>query len=318
MNEIEVLNKFLKNHTFRVEDPFHFDFIPNSFIEVKMKILGMKNLIRVGEPTDFLTYEVFITDSDSATKKIIRIMSGGEKSIQGTDVLSGYYRMIMKLNEVLENFFKYFGTEKPVLCVKITDDMSESITESIITEEKYDSLTRQIVRDIISIYKKNPHGNYILPTDVDNSEEFYSYKDLDDITVELEITPSDEVEGYELETNFYPEEDVIQLFIIYNPQFGSKIIYDLIGDLNDVIRHELQHAVQQYRGDDVPTKEPKSRLKYYTQPHEIDAQRKGFRRMAKIQKRPLEQVVRLWFNKNRKRHGLKDKEIEIVIDKILQ
>jgi len=93
---------------------------------------------------------------------------------------------------------------------------------------------------------------------------------------------------------------------------------ELIGELNETIRHELEHVYQHQKGFEFPKREPKSPIKYYTQPHELEAQVAGFKRIAKLKKLPLIQVIRNWFNKNQSRHRLSPKEVETVIKKIIE
>ncbi len=54
-----------------------------------------------------------------------------------------------------------------------------------------------------------------------------------------------------------------------------------------------------------------------TQPHEIKAQRVGFRRVAKLRKLPYKDVVRDWYESHKDIHGLTDDEIKKVVKIIL-
>ena len=65
------------------------------------------------------------------------------------------------------------------------------------------------------------------------------------------------------------------------------------------------------------SKQPTNPFKYYTQPHEIEAQRKGFQRLAKLRKLPLDVVVKTWYDTHKDIHGLTDKEVNKLIDMIL-
>ena len=85
----------------------------------------------------------------------------------------------------------------------------------------------------------------------------------------------------------------------------------------ELITHEIKHLEQNERGYKFPKKSPKKSLKYYTQPHEIEAQVAGFKKRAQKQRRQFADVVDDWFDNNRHKHGLTDDEIEIVVDKIL-
>lgn len=82
----------------------------------------------------------------------------------------------------------------------------------------------------------------------------------------------------------------------------------------------MEHPRQDYFDEfdlfDVKTTE--NNLEYYLQPHEIIAQVKGFKRISKLSGLPFFVVVKNWFDSHREIHQLNSKEIEIVIDKILQ
>ena len=68
---------------------------------------------------------------------------------------------------------------------------------------------------------------------------------------------------------------------------------------------------------DLNVKEKTNPFKYYTQPHEVDAQIFGFNRLAKLSKRPFETIVRNWFDKNKDIHKLNKNETQKVINIIL-
>jgi hypothetical protein len=66
------------------------------------------------------------------------------------------------------------------------------------------------------------------------------------------------------------------------------------------------------------TDEPDNPFEYYMQPHEIDAQVFGFKRLERLSKKPFESLVRRWFERNKDIHQLTDSEAEIVINEILK
>ena len=191
------------------------------------------------------------------------------------------------------------------------------MSKKILLEQKLDSQIRKIVRDIISLFKKEDFGDFELPSDLKTNEMTYSIPKLGEISVYVSIIPNNRVEGYKIDSEFYPDDNTINVEIIYNPSYGPKIMYELVADLNDNLAHELTHLSQLERGYKFPKKEPPSSLEYYTQPHELEAQMKGFKRIAKIQKKPLIDVIEKWFDDNRERHGLNDDEIKKVINTML-
>ena len=114
---------------------------------------------------------------------------------------------------------------------------------------------------------------------------------------------------------------VIEVLITYNPEQNlDRMMYDIIGDLNDLIAHELEHYNQYTTGefDLEDDGESEESLHYYTKPYEIKAQIQGFKRLSKIRRIPLEHTIRNWFETHKDIHHLNEKDTETVIDTLLQ
>ena len=189
---------------------------------------------------------------------------------------------------------------------------------AIITEQKMNLETRQIVRDIIVVFKKEKEGNFELPSDLNKGEEFYNFSTIKNpFNIELDLIVDAGVPDYDVDADYYRDEDVIVITIITNPEMNSSSLYELVGELNEIVRHELEHVKQFERGYDFP-KEPRGRLNYYLQPHEIDAQKAGFRRRAKLENKDLESVIRGWFSRNITKHRLKPHQVEFLIKRLLE
>lgn len=196
------------------------------------------------------------------------------------------------------------------------------IKKSLILEKSEQTqLIRQIVRDIIQIYKINGDGEFYLPEDLSGEEmEYRSPKNS--VSVELTLEMSDTVDDYMSTAFFVRDENVIEIKIVYNPKNKRKITYDLIGELNEIIAHELRHLYQRDTdlfdlGDEDDEEEELPPFEYYSQPEEIDAQVYGFRRMKKVTRRPFEELVRNWFRTHKEIHQLNEKEQEKIIEMIL-
>lgn len=196
------------------------------------------------------------------------------------------------------------------------------IKKSLILEKSEQTqLIRQIVRDIIQIYKINGDGEFYLPEDLGGEEmEYRSPKNS--VSVELTLEMSDTVDDYMSTAFFVRNENVIEIKIVYNPKNKRKITYDLIGELNEIIAHELRHLYQRDTdlfdlGDEDDEEEELPPFEYYSQPEEIDAQVYGFRRMKKVTRRPFEELVRNWFRTHKEIHQLNKKEQEEIIEMIL-
>lgn len=178
---------------------------------------------------------------------------------------------------------------------------------------------RKIVRDVISVFKKNDEGNFYLPEDV-NGEEFYDFDKIKAIlTIELTIIIDDEIDKFEVNADWISDDDVIELTINYNSENKNKLLYDLSGELNEIIAHEIRHIDQETTGSyNTKVRKGQEGKKYYTQPHELDAQIFGFKRISKLTKTPFDVVVKRWFNTHSNLHQMNDTDVKYVIDKIME
>jgi hypothetical protein len=176
---------------------------------------------------------------------------------------------------------------------------------------------RTVVRDIIQIFKQEEEGEFYLPSDLTDEME-YEFPKFN-LEVELIIQQSEDVDDFLLNAELYRDEGIIAIVIMYNPKNKTKSLYNLVGELNELVAHELRHLYQQaYGTHDIEVEEPEDPFEYYMQPHEIDAQIAGFKRMSQITRKPFEEVVRNWFEKNKDIHRLNDDQKEKVIQVILK
>jgi hypothetical protein len=194
------------------------------------------------------------------------------------------------------------------------------VSKKIITEiSKRRKIIRDLVSDVINIYKSEEEGEFYLPEDVDGKHVYEFPKLQTPIRIELTIFPDDEVDNFIIDADFFYKEGVIAITIVYDPEKKIKLIYDIIGELNEVIAHEIRH-VDQHRlelydfNDEEEETDP---IKYYTQPHELDAQVYGFNRISKLKKIPFKDVVKTWFETHKDIHGMEKQDYEKVIQKII-
>lgn len=200
-------------------------------------------------------------------------------------------------------------------------NIRETIKKILSEDNRMKGNIRKIVRDIITVFKNEDEGEFGLPEYFEDRDEMtYKFIELPvPLTVELDISINDDIEDYLVDANYYREEHTIIINIEYNDTNKTQIMYDLIGELNEIIAHELKHTRQRVTGEyDLDVEEPEGSLDYYSQPQEIDAQYFGFKRLSRLTRKPFEEVVRNWFDTHQSQHGLTDDESEIVIDKILK
>jgi hypothetical protein len=318
MKDIEVYNKYLEKKVFEIENPMGFH-LPGRPAKIKMEIVGVRNYISVGEDTEHLTYMITVLPSGQINS-LINTLMGGKSHKLITTATSDFFPLRMESMIQLKNFLSLMGEERPVICIGIENIYGEEINENIkeiITEDVYDTITNKIVHDIIYLVKYQRDGDFELPLDI-NGGEFYQFDNLlNNFSIELFLRESDKVDTFDADADYYRDDDVIQIMIVTNPNSKNTILQDLVYELNELVRHELEHVKQNESGYDFP-KSPKSAYKYYSQSHELDALKQGFRKRAKKEKRDLESVVREWFEKNQHKYIMKPKQLENIINLIVQ
>ena len=78
--------------------------------------------------------------------------------------------------------------------------------------------------------------------------------------------------------------------------------------LNDYVRHEIEHVIEATEGGDIESPDNLSPYDYYMQPHEVRAQKAGFNRRAKLEKKPVEDIIYDYLEYRQKIDKLSDEE----------
>lgn len=194
-------------------------------------------------------------------------------------------------------------------------NIRETIRKIINEDNRMREPIRKIVRDIISVVKNEDEGEFYLPEYFEDDDSMvYEFNKLNPFSVDVII----EYGKYGVNASYLRDDEIIIVKIQYDKNDKKNILYKLIGELNELIAHELRHLKQHKTGlFDLDVEEPESPLEYYTQPHEIDSQYFGFKRLSRLTKKPFNKVVKNWFDTHKELHQLNDNEVEIVVDKIL-
>jgi len=176
---------------------------------------------------------------------------------------------------------------------------------------------RDIVRDIIFKIKKD----YKKP-------KTYKYNRVDPgfgnpFDMEIVMNKGKDFDGkflkpYDMEAFWDDDTETLEVFLNIDPRTDQSFLYNLVGEFNDVISHELTHKRQYERGDKISKRRITRPETYYTQPHEIEAQMVGFKRKSKLTKRPMEEIIRDYFNKRRAKYNLNDKIIDRIVKKLME
>jgi hypothetical protein len=305
----KVINSMIEDRVFQYEGPIMGGVNLEAVINFKFKIIGDVKLLHMGQRTNYVG--VNVTVLSITPPQLDGFIQNLDNSFEIKDRM---YYTATKLENEIWGILRYFSVEDtPVITsIRFTGkryEYMEKINEGI-SEKK--GVVRKLVQDIIKVFKQG-EGEYELPEDV-SDEMTYSFRGFDsEFNIEVKIDEDENIDGFELDGGYYDDDDTFEIHVIYNPKFFPEKYYDLIGELNELVRHELQHLIQAERGIDRPTDETDPE-KYYLQPHEIDAQVAGFKRLSKIRKQPFEKIVRDFFRKNK---TLSDEAKERVVSAIL-
>lgn len=317
---IDRVNRFFENHTFEIYYLQDGDGEYPTPTNIKVEITGVREYISMGDKKDYVTLTLYILPSSElsdAHNSIMRNYFGPETKIETYDA-GPYQNLVWVTREKVDELLKYFSLPSAMITKVVNKVEPKQMNESLIVEGQLDKTTRKLVQDVIEFFKYQREGEFGLPEDASNDEMVYELPGFNNFSIFLDLQLSDDVDTVDVDGELYYDDDLMYLTIISNPNAGYNILDELTKELNEVIRHELEHIRQHEQGYNFPKKEPKSPEKYYTQQHELEAQRAGFRKRAKSEKADFETLVRNWFQKNPHKHNLKPNQQEKVIQQILQ
>ena len=187
-------------------------------------------------------------------------------------------------------------------------------------QKKGEQSTRKVVSDILKIIKEP-----------DAEEEFYHLPDY------FSGIDGDMYEFGELEFNVYLNivkynaldksfivdatiggdyDDEIYITLTISPTFSEKDYEDIQLVLNDYVRHEIEHVIDATEGGDIESPDNLSPYDYYMQTHEVRAQKAGFKRRAKLEKKPVEDIIQDYLEYRQHLDNLSDKEKKSLIDRL--
>jgi hypothetical protein len=270
----------------------------------------VKPMISIGEMKDHALVDVTLhVDPNTILGKLVsgeykEIWSESENLLRFYPIKHGTADKITKALKLVSNLEVIVTSIKP----KLIGNDNETITEQKINN----NLIRNIVREISFEIKKDLHGKRkknIGTYDIGMDEPV-------DVVLFVNPTPNKDENVKPLDIQGYWDEDENQIEIDVDiaDDADMDVMYELIGELNDVVTHEFQHAKQTKRGYEFPDVEYKQPKRYYLQQHEIEAQVAGFKRKAKLQKRPIEDVIREYFEKRNIRKSLINLFVERLMD----
>ena len=111
----------------------------------------------------------------------------------------------------------------------------------LLEDNRRREVIRAIVKDIISVFKQEEDGEFYLPNYINDDKDFYNFTNFENnLSVEVSINPNIDVDDFIVDGNYWGSDDIMEIIIDYNPDVKSKILYDLVGELNQVVAHEIR------------------------------------------------------------------------------
>lgn len=280
-------------------------------------------MISVGTEYPYIRVKIIFTKfKDNVSKLIFRRIKevGGNHAFNFMkSSLSMKYGLINYLSSVFhvldeENYQNIVIDE-----IEIQDNFKDN---KPITEQKVPALAiRTVIRDIITVLKSGKTDEIMLPYDL-RGEETYQIMNFPEFDVFLDIRQVDFEEipsgaDYSITSSYVSEGQQLQILILYVPDRLNKSFSSMIANLNDDVAHELQHMRQDNEGRlDLGTYRG-SKLGYFLQPDELEAQYYGFKRKSKSMGIPMTDLIDDWFENNAPRFKLSEKDVKIIKSAIM-
>ena len=233
------------------------------------------------------------------------------KSLENTGIKNlNKYQSIIELNIINNRLIK-------------EDKLHEEVYMARIAEKA----TTDVVKDIFDIVKLFEGGDetVLLPdyySDIDGDE--YEYGELQ-FNVEVNIVKNPTEDTYSIDAYMGGEfDDTIYVDISLSPKFNKKHYEGLYVVLSEYVRHEIEHILQGLDQDrpDLPDEDLTTKtlnltpFEYYTQDYELDAQKVGFERRAKMEDKSVEDVIKDYLEYRQNIDKLSDNEKQELISRL--
>jgi len=121
-------------------------------------------------------------------------------------------------------------------------NLKEIVRKELLSEQgRKRDVIRKVIKDIVTVFKNENEGEYYLPEYFKERDEMvYDFMTMGEtFSVELIMEINDEIETFKVNAEIFNEDHAIRVLIQYNSENKNTMLYDLIGELNEVIAHEL-------------------------------------------------------------------------------
>lgn len=310
------INGLLKDQTFNYNGEILGGIEGN--IDFKIELLGYRDRISVGTVYPYMRVKIiFINFNDTVSKMIFRRW-GQIEGIKYTELIEKMYSLSHGIRNYLSSTLQFFDNENYEHIVIDEIEVLYKFEEELPLQEQKvpSSAIRTVIKDIINVLKLGKTNEVMLPYDL-NGQETYKIMNFPEFDVFLDIRQVDFEEissgaDYEVSSSYVTDEQQLQILILYVPDRLNKSFSSMIGNLNDDVAHELQHMRQDIEGRLHSVTYRGSKLGYFLQPDELEAQYYGFKRKSKSMGIPMIDLIDDWFENNSRKFKLSYKDVKTI------
>lgn len=165
----------------------------------------------------------------------------------------------------------------------------------ILNEGRYDSLVRTISNDVLNEIKVSAENNESSFDDIVGEYEHESGA-LIPVVLELYRYINEKTWFKFIVNSFIDYDDNLVVRVFINVDYEPQVYENLYYKINEDVRHEVEHYLQDIFPDrqqpDIPnTSDYETIFAHHIDPSEVEALVHGFYRRAKLEKRPLDEVM---------------------------
>ena len=136
--------------------------------------------------------------------------------------------------------------------------------------ELLETIVDDLIVDIVRMLERKTSGVFYLPEENDEETMTYSYKGVNDLTLEFEVIQDPTIPEPEVDGEYVNNDAIVVLQVVYNPNEPfDEVMGIILPEVHEVLTHEIVHFLQEESGYQFPKKEPKKTLTY-TRSAEID------------------------------------------------
>jgi len=119
--------------------------------------------------------------------------------------------------------------------------------------ELLETIVDDLIVDIVRMLERKTSGVFYLPEEKDEETMTYSYKGVNDLTLEFEVIQDPTIPEPEVDGEYVNNDAIVVLQVVYNPNEPFDEVMEIIlPEVHEVLTHEIVHFLQEESGYQFP------------------------------------------------------------------